>query len=74
MATKLSDQLKQYIRQAAAETSLRQVARDTGIDVTALSRMLSGERGISSKVLDVLAAHFELELRPIKRTRTAKGA
>jgi plasmid maintenance system antidote protein VapI len=68
---KLSDQMRAFLAEAAEQTSLRQVARDTGVDVATLSRILSGERAVSAAVWDTLGEHFGLEL--VRKDRSTKG-
>jgi len=70
---KLSDQLRRYLAQAAEVSSLRQVSRDTGIDVGTLSRFMSGVGGLSVEGLDLLGKTLKLELRRIRPARAKKG-
>jgi len=72
-ARKLSDQLRRFVEEAAEKGSLRQVARDTGIDVSTLSRILSGERAISAAAWNTLGEYLGLELRRIRPARAKKG-
>jgi len=52
--------------------SLNRLAKDTGVDVSALSRFGTGERGVSMKVADALAEALELDYRPIRKRRRHK--
>ena len=47
------------------------IAKDTGISQTQLSRLMSGERGLSIDALETLADYFGLEIvmRPKRRRR-----
>jgi transcriptional regulator with XRE-family HTH domain len=40
------------------------ISRDTGIEESALSRFVSGKRGLGLDSADALARYFNLELRP----------
>jgi transcriptional regulator with XRE-family HTH domain len=55
---KLTDQLRQII--ADSGMTMGEVSRAAGIDKTGLSRFLSGERGVSAKVLDKIGALYGL--------------
>ena len=46
-----------------------QIAQATGIEQSALSRFVSGERSLSLEAADKLAAFFKLELRPKGRAK-----
>jgi len=70
---KLSDQLRRYMTEAAEASSLRQVSRDTGIDVATLSRFLSRAGGLSVEGLDRLGEALKLELRRCGPAPTKKG-
>jgi hypothetical protein len=70
---KLSDQLRRYLTETAEASSLRQVSRDTRIDVSTLSRFLSGAGGLSVEGLDRLGKTLKLELRRIRQWRVKKG-
>lgn len=63
----LTDQLRRFLESSGE--SMYAIAEATGIDKSALSRFLSGERGVSAKALDKLGEHLGLELR----RRPAKG-
>ncbi len=65
----LTDQLRRII--AESGKTLGQISRDTGIDKSALSRFLSGERGVSAAVLDMLGDY--LGLRFTRRPNRTKG-
>ncbi len=43
------------------------IAKDTGIEQSALSRFVSGERGLSQAAIDTLAEYFGLRLVADKR-------
>ena len=57
---KVSDQLRRLIRDA--DVTCYQIAKATGVSNAALSRFLSGERGLSSKALDTLGKYFGWEV------------
>jgi transcriptional regulator with XRE-family HTH domain len=59
-AEKLTDQLRRIVTDSGK--TLGQITRDTGIDKSALSRFLSGERGVSAHVLDQLGDYFSLRI------------
>lgn len=67
----LTDQLRGFLTESGH--SLGQLSKETGVDKSALSRFLNGERGVSAKVLDVLGLYLELELRKRKAPRVKKG-
>lgn len=66
MARKKLRSVSDTIRQAieAAASSRYAISQATGIPQSALSRFMSGERGLSMEYIDVLADYFQLELRP----------
>ena len=66
---KVSDQLRDIIRDCGL--SRYEIAKQTGIDQSALTRFMSGERGLSMTALDTLAEHLELDI--VSRLRS-KGA
>jgi hypothetical protein len=70
---KLSDELRRIIAEAAEQSSLRHVARESGVDVSTLSRVLSGERGISGVAWDQLGEYLGLELRQVNKPQAKKG-
>lgn len=62
--------MSDLLRQALAEaTSLRSVARATGVDVASLSRFVHGECSLRLDKAEALAAHFGIESRRTKRER-----
>ena len=58
---------------ASGKTRYR-IAKDTGISQTQLSRLMTGERGLSIESAERLADYLGLEviIRPKRRTRKAK--
>lgn len=59
------------VRQAASKSGISQnaLARAAGMDPTALSRFVSGKRGLAMETLDALAAVLRLSIvagKPIK--------
>ena len=55
----------------AGDESRYSIAKTTGISQSMLSRLMSGERGLSIEALEKLAKHLKLEIiiRPKRRTR-----
>ena len=66
---RISNQLRDIIE--ASSESRYEIAKQTGIDQSALSRFMSGERGLSMTALDTLANHLELDI--VSRRRTSKA-
>lgn len=66
------DRLRQAIREGG-KTRYR-LAQESGIDESALSRLMSGERGLSIEAAEKLAETLGLEIiiRPVKR-KTGKA-
>ena len=68
---KLTDELRRIM--ADCGKTLGQISRDTGIDKTALSRFLKGERGVSCAVMDKLGEYLGLRIvadkPPVKKGR-----
>jgi hypothetical protein len=64
MKPKQPDKLTNQLRAIVLESgmSLGEISRETGIDKSALSRFLSGERDVSAKVLNTLGELFQLRL------------
>lgn len=62
----VSGQLRQAI--SASGETLREIARETGVDIGVLSRFIRRERGINDETLSVLCKYLGLELRPIRRS------
>lgn len=67
--------LTEQLREATARSSrtLSELARDTGIDKSALSRFLNRERGVSCDAMDRLGEYLGLEIVNRKRTLRKKG-
>ena len=64
----LTSQLRRFVVESGQ--SLGQLSRATGLHVSALSRFVNGERGLSMEGLDALGRHLGLELvarRPAKK-------
>ncbi|TXT20012.1 MAG: hypothetical protein FD138_4292 [Planctomycetota bacterium] len=67
--TKLfSEQLREVVANCGIPPA--EIARQTGIDKSTLSRFLSGERGLPMATLDALAEFLRLEIRLIGPKRT----
>lgn len=52
----VTDQLRRLIRDSGV--SCYAIAKETGVSNAALSRFLSGERGLSSKALDAIGEYL----------------
>ena len=64
----VSDQIRSLIESCGI--SRYEIAKRTGIDQSALTRFMSGERGLSTPALDVLGGVLKLEVimrRPLSR-------
>ena len=68
---KVTDQLRGII--VGSGKTLGQITRDTGIDKSALSRFINGERGVSMEVLDRLGEYFGLRIVAEKPQKKTKG-
>ena len=55
-AEKVTDQLRRLIRESGVTCYV--IAKETGVSNAALSRFLSGERGLSSKALDAIGDYL----------------
>ncbi len=65
----MNDQMRRLIRDSGQ--TCYQIAKDTGVSNAALSRFLSGERGLSSRALDTLGKHlgWTVTAKPTKKGR-----
>ena len=54
--TKVTDQLRRLVRESGV--TCYQIAKATGVSNAALSRFLSGERGLSCEAMDALGEYF----------------
>ena len=50
-----------------ADVTRYRIAQDTGIAESALSRFMSGTRGLSMDSIDILADYFGMELTPKRK-------
>jgi len=57
---KVSDQIRGLVD--SSRMSRYEIARQTGIDQSALSRFMTGERGLSTMALDTLGEFLDLEV------------
>jgi transcriptional regulator with XRE-family HTH domain len=62
---KLSDQIREAV--ATCGKSRYQIFKDTGIDQAALSRFMTGGRGLEMSTLDTLADYLNLNIQAPKR-------
>lgn len=64
MSKKSGEQLSDQIRQAIDESGLTryQIAKETGIDESALAKFYNGHRGLSMKALNALGACLQLRI------------
>jgi len=69
-ATKLSDQLRQAI-DGSGLTRYR-IAKDVGMNESALGKFYNGERGLSTKMLDRLGEYLGLEIVQRRRPKQSK--
>lgn len=67
----IGEQLKSFMR-ASGETGYG-IAKATGVEQSAISRFLSGERGLDLTSIEKLAKHFRLELRQKPLAKKKKG-
>lgn len=67
---KLTDQLRRAV--ADSGRTLGEFSRDTGIDKSALSRFVNGERGLSMESLDTIGEYLGLRIVAGK-PKTKKG-
>jgi hypothetical protein len=65
-ATKKPTTLSDQLRQAMADHSAYRLSKDSGVNVAAILRFKSGERGLTLESADRLAAVLGLELRAKK--------
>lgn len=72
----VAEDLVSVLREAIDESgkSQYQLAQETGIDKSALSRFVSGERGLTLDTAAKLAAVLGLELKPARRRRRGQRA
>ena len=66
---RLLDTIRRAI-EASGHTRYR-ISQDTGITQSQLSRLMSGERGLSVETIEVLADHLGLEI--VVRPRRGRG-
>jgi transcriptional regulator with XRE-family HTH domain len=59
---KVTDRLRKAI--TAADVNRRRISQEKGIQESALSRFIHGERGLDGTSIDKLATYFGLELKP----------
>jgi transcriptional regulator with XRE-family HTH domain len=64
----ISDQLRKATQVAAFGPGMsnRELARQAGVPEGAISRFLSGERGLNLETIDKLCRVLRVELRPIQ--------
>jgi len=65
----VSEQVRHEIKQSGL--TRYEIAKQSGVEQSALSRFVSGERGLSTSSLDKLAAVLDLEI--VKRVKKEKG-
>ncbi|NQU21052.1 MAG: helix-turn-helix transcriptional regulator [Candidatus Nealsonbacteria bacterium] len=68
---RLSDQLRQIVVKCGK--SRYQIGKETGIDESALSRFVHGERGLSMAAMDRLGMCLGLQIVTGSRTTKKKG-
>lgn len=67
----LTEQLRGIVRDCGK--TLGELARETGVDKSALSRFLRGERGLSMEGLDKVGACLGLAILQVKTSGTGKA-
>jgi plasmid maintenance system antidote protein VapI len=74
MTRKRSAKLSDQIRQAMDDSGLTRyrIAKDIGMNESALGKFYSGERGLSTKMLDRLGEYLGLEIIRQRRPRLPK--
>lgn len=65
---KISEILKKRVKKAIKRSSLREVSRQSGVDVAILSRWISGVKQPAGETLDRLADWAGLTLTEIPKT------
>jgi transcriptional regulator with XRE-family HTH domain len=65
---KMSERIRAEIE--SCSVSRYRLAQETGIEESALSRFMSGKRGLSMEALDTLFEYFDLEITPTRHKRT----
>lgn len=68
--SEILDAIREAIQKG--DKSLNRIARDTGIATSGLSRLMSGERGLSMDAAEQLAKYLGLEIT-IRPKRWRKG-
>ncbi len=66
----LTDQLRGFVVESGQ--SLGEISRATGLHVSALSRFVNGERGVSMEGLDALGKHLGLKLTRERRPKKGR--
>lgn len=74
MATKRTKQLTDQLRQAVDDCGLTryQIAKETGIDESALAKFYNGHRGLSMEALNALGECLQLTIN-LGRKANTKG-
>lgn len=75
MGRKTKHNLTDQLRQAVADSgrTLGELARNTGIDKSALSRFVNGERGLSMEALNAIGDYLSLRIVADKPRAKKKG-
>lgn len=77
MKDKRPDKPSEQLRRIIAESGLSryEIFKRSGVEQSALSRFVHGERGLTTESIDKLAETLGLELvaRPAKKKRESKG-
>jgi hypothetical protein len=75
MRKKTTERLTDQLRQAVADSgrTLGEFSRDTGIDKSALSRFVNGERGLSMEGLDAIGKYLGLRIVADKPSKKKGG-
>ncbi len=72
MARKRSDALTDQLKRAIDASGLTryQIAKETGIDESALAKFYNGSRGLSMKALNALGAYLQLTIHLGRKPET----
>ena len=75
MAKRPSENLTDQLRQAIHDSGLTryQIAKETGIDESALAKFYNGQRGLSMKALNALGECLELTIVSRRKSNKRNG-
>lgn len=67
----VSQQLQEALEERLLVSNQKEIAEESGLDPSQISRLVNGIRGIRLDTLDKLCHYLDLELKPIE-PRTSK--